>query len=83
MAFDQPNQSQQAQPEQRRFSSSAEEWEYNNRYGQNYRPYFPMNTHPPRDYPNNGYSATSSSTTYSQSPPQPPPSWGQVKKINK
>ncbi|KAG1149311.1 hypothetical protein G6F37_006790 [Rhizopus arrhizus] len=77
MAFDQPNQSQQAQPEQRRFSSSAEEWEYNNRYGQNYRPYFPMNTHPPRDYPTNGYSATSSSTTYSQSPPQPPPSWGQ------
>lgn len=85
MAFDQPNQSQQGQPEQR---GTTEEWEFNNsnsnnnsnRYSQNYRPYYPVNpTQSQRDYPVN-YGATSPNS-YSQPTPQQP-SWGQVKKIH-
>ncbi|ORE05055.1 hypothetical protein BCV72DRAFT_336833 [Rhizopus microsporus var. microsporus] len=72
MAFDQPNQSQQAQPEQRGFSTATEEWEYANRRNPNVRTYYPIN-YPPttqREYPPNYVPPP---TTYAQ----PSPSWGQ------
>ncbi|KAI9264457.1 SNF2 family N-terminal domain-containing protein [Sporodiniella umbellata] len=77
MALDQPNQSQQGQPEQQGFNK-AEEWDYSNssnRYSQNYSPYYAVNPNQPppqQEYsPNTSGYSTAPQNTYSQ------PSWGQ------